>query len=1141
MQKTAIGFRYKPYLSRALAKTLLTMKLTVLLTIAFVQLQAAGLTQPVTFSGRNMPMKKVFSAIEKQTGYVVFGNKEVLSITRPVSLTVYNMPLDDFLQLVLKDQPVEFFIKDKTIILSEKKLPPPPSPEVSSADLPPPPITGVVVDPDGKPLAGASVLVKGSKASTATGNDGTFSLTVRAGDVLVVSFVGYATKEYAITSAIVGYAGQHPNAVGITIALAPADSKLSEIVIVSYGTQKQRDITGSISQMSTAEVKDMPVGNIGQKLQGKFSGVQINENDGTPGVEMTFRVRGAASINAGNSPLIVIDGFPTESGLGTLSPDQIESITVLKDASASSLYGSRAANGVILVTTKQAKAGQKKIEFNSYYGVQTVTKHGRPDLMNAPQFAEFKKEYYEDAATYEGYTGGVPTQYQNPQQYTPNSGTNWFNVLLRNAPTQNYNLSLSSGTKDIKSVVNLNYNRQDGVMINQWFERFTASSNNIYTASDRLTLGLNLGVTYRESNITPGLGDGRNIIQVAYLTDPTLSYRNPDGTYPVGFAPPGMFSTPNYYEVLQKTVNPVNEFTLIGNSYATYKIIDGLQFKTSININTDYTINREFQPSTILGGTIPAASAAANYNTNTFLSWLSENTLTYKKTIAGKNNIEAFVGYTAQKVHYENSTISGSQFPDDNVQWLNVAATRIGNVGASDFSLLSYIGRLNYDYDNKYLLSVAFRSDGSSRFGPNKRYGNFPSVSAGWVVSDEDFMKHNKDISFLKLRGSYGKLGNNNIGNYTYLAGVQPTNYVYNNTLAAGSSLNGIGNANLTWETTTGYDLGLDLAVLDGRVSFTYDYYWKKTDGLLYGINIPVQSGFSTITSNVGRFDFWGHEFSVETKNLVGKLTWNTTFNISFDRNIVRQLGTSNAPIGGYQDYWDDNRTAVGHPVGLFYGYVNTGVYMTQQEFDTQPHDATAMVGTARFKDISGPNGKPDGVIDENDRTWIGNPNPMYTFGMTNAFTYKKFDLNIVVAGSVGNNIADDAFQSTENLDGVFNVRRGVANRWRSLTDPGAGIYPRTRSGTTADFRNFTTRQVFSGTYLAVKNITVGYTLPIPQNKTIKGARAYFSTQNAFLFTQYEGMNPEISEYGLNGINQGRDFTQFPVARVYTLGVNVIF
>lgn len=992
-------------------------------------------------------------------------------------------------------------------------------------------VSGTVKSDSSLPLSNVSITIKGETSGTTTDDNGKFTIKANKGATLIFSIIGYEEQQFKVNRDGENFAVQ--------LSSAKASS-LNDVVVVSYGTQKRRDITGSIAQLNAGEVKDMPVSNAGQKLQGKFAGVQINQNSGQPGVDMSFRIRGAASINAGNSPLIVIDGFPTESGLQTLSPDEIESFTVLKDASASSLYGSRAANGVILVTTKQAKGGRQSIEFSANNGLQTVSKRGRPDLMNAPEFAQFKKEYYEDAATYEGYTGGVPAQYQNPSQYKPTDGTNWFDVLLRKARTQNYNLSLSTGTANLKSVVNINYNRQDGVMLNQWAERFTARSNNVYTASDKLTLGLNLGVTYRNQNITPGLGEGRNIIQVAYLTDPTLNYKNPDGTYPIGFAPPGMFSTPNYYQVLQQAINRTKNLTIIANAYATYKITNDLKYKISVNVNTENSVYRAFSPSTILGGTTPASSASGTYNTGNFLSWLAENTLTYNKAF-GKHNLEALAGYTSQKVNYESSGINGSQFPDDNVQWLNVATTRIGNVDANDFSLISYIGRLNYNYDSKYLLSLAFRRDGSSKFGTNTKYGNFPSISAGWVVSDENFMKRYKSISLLKVRGSYGKVGNNNIGNYTYLAGVNQSNYTFNNQLASGSALNGIGNPNLTWETTAGYDIGLDLGLFNNRISFTYDYYWKKTDGLLYAIDIPVQSGFSSVTSNIGRFDFWGHEFSIDSRNLTGKLKWNTSFNISFNRNIVKKLGTSDAPIGGYQEYWDDNRTAVGHPIGMFYGYINTGVYMTQQEFETQPHDATAMVGTARFADIGGPDGKPDGKIDINDRTWIGNPNPKFAYGLTNQLSYGNFDFSIVVSGTVGNDIADDAFQSTENLDGVFNVRKGVVNRWRSEADPGDGIYPRTRSGTTADFRNFTTRQVFSGSYLMAKNITLGYTFPVGKNPVIKGARLYLSAQNAFTFTKYPGMNPEISFAGLNGLNQGRDFTAFPIAKTFSAGVNVNF
>ncbi|MEO5995764.1 MAG: SusC/RagA family TonB-linked outer membrane protein, partial [Chitinophagaceae bacterium] len=693
-----------------------------------------------------------------------------------------------------------------------------------------------------------------------------------------------------------------------------------------------------------------------------------------------------------------------------------------------------------------------------------------------------------------------------------------------------------------KSSINLNYNRQEGAILNTYFERFTGRSNNIYNATDKLTLGLNLDLAYRRSQITPGLDNGRNIIQNAFLMDPSLIYKNADGTYPLSFSQPGMFANPNYYRVVTQRKNPVKNTTLLANAFAEYKILKDLKYKISLNVNTNNAVSRQFNPSTAQGGlgSAPPQPATGNYSTSNFLTWLAENTLTYTKSF-GKHNVDAFIGYTAQKFNNESSSIAASQFPSDDIQWINVATTRIGTASASESKLISYIGRVNYDYDGKYLLSVAFRRDGSSRFGTANKYGDFPSVSLGWVASEESFMKNMDKINFLKIRASYGKTGNYNIGDYTSLSLINTTNYVFNNAVSPGATLSGIGNSALTWETTAQYDIGLDLELFNSRITFTYDYYKKKSDGLLYAIDIPIQSGFTSIQSNVGHFDFWGHEFSVSTRNLTSQLKWTTDLNISFDRNIVRKLGTNNAPIGAYGQYWDDNRTAVGQPIGMFYGYINTGVYMTQEEFNTQPHNATAMVGTARFADVGGADGKPDGKIDANDRTWIGNPNPKFIYGMTNSFSYKNWDLDIVLAGSVGNDIADDAFQSTENLDGVFNVRKAVVDRWRSLEDPGAGIYPRTRAGTTEDFRNFTSRQVFRADYLAGKNITLGYTLPFKSNAYIKNARIYATVQNAFIWTKYPGQNPEAGISGLNGLNQGRDFTAYPISRIYGLGVNVGF
>ena len=1126
MKKKSEGFgKY-----RTLGKILLKMKLTLtLLLFCFASMGASTYSQTtrfdVTYHGNNMV--DLFKLLEEKSEFYFFFQKEDLHDLTNISVDTKNATIVEVLDEVTKGTSINYNIVDRYVIIrktGEGRF------ENSFQTLK---VFGKILDSSGLPLPGVTVVIKGTTEGTISDANGNYSLdNVSEHATLVFSFVGMKTQEIVV-------AGKS----SIDVIMEEDAIGIEEVVAIGYGTQKKRNVTGAMANINTEELSEIPVPNISQKLQGKFAGVQINQNTGEPGSPLSYRIRGAASINAGNNPLIVIDGFPTTSGLETLSPDEIESISILKDASASSLYGSRAANGVILITTKQAKEGESSIEFSSYVGIQSVSDRGRPDLMNAREFAQFKKEYYEDAAIYEGYTGGVPEVYQNPEQYGPNDGTDWFDVLLRDALIQNYNLTFSSGAKYLKSVVNLNYNKQEGVMLNSYAERIALRSNNIYTPSDKLTFGFNLGLTHHRDHIKPGLGNGRNIIQNAYLMDPTLEYKNEDGTYPIAFSQPGMFPNPNYYLLLTRSVHPEKGTTVIANTFAEIEIIDGLKYKLSLNANTDNTINRTFEPSTARGGLgwAPPQQPFGRYRTDNFLNWLAENTLTYKKTIKEKHNIETFIGYTAQKFTSEYSYINATQYPDDNVEWINAATTRIGHGGTTESALLSYVGRFNYNYDGKYLVSLAFRRDGSSRFGSMTKWGNFPAVSLGWIVSDENFMRDIETISFLKLRASYGKVGNNNIGDYTYLASLETNNYVFDSQVTAGKRLTGIGNVGLTWESTVSYNLGLDLDLYRGRISFTYDYYWKKTDGLLYAIDIPIQSGFNSITSNIGRFDFWGHEFSVISRNLTGKLKWNTNFNISFDRNIVKKLGTNDAPIGGYNEYWDDNRTAVGYPIGLFYGYVNTGVYMTQEEFDTQPHGVNSMVGTARFKDISGPDGVPDGKIDINDREFIGNPNPDFIYGMTNNLSYKDFDLSIVMAGTVGNDISDNAYQSTENFDGVFNVRKGYADRWRSLENPGSGKYPRTRSGTTADYRNFANTQVFKGTYLAVKNITLGYNIPLTANDFVKKARVNFSVQNAFMFTKYPGMNPEAGIAGLNGLNQGRDFTAYPISRIFTLGVNVSF
>lgn len=1109
-------------------KLLRIMKLTAfLILIACLQVNATGFGQ-INLSANNVPLQKVFKAIQKQSGYDFLSSYDLIRDAGKVSVKLTNATIQEALDSSLKGTSLTYEIRGKMIIIKKRitiiKQQP-------SEEYTPPPIdvSGFVTGVDGQPLEGITVSVAGSSKATSTDEKGEFSLReVDSDAVLVFSSVNVETYRVAVK-------GRSQ----ISVSLASKVNDLNEVVVVSFGTQKKREVTGSVSTLKAAEIADMPVGQIGQKLQGQFAGVQVYQSTGTPGAGMSFRIRGQASIAAGNTPLYVVDGFPIVGGIERLTPEEIETFTVLKDASASSLFGSRAANGVILITTKRAREGKTSIDFSSYYGVQMVPKRGRPDLMNAREFAQYKKEWYEDEALYNGYTGGVPAEYQNPDQYGPEDGTNWFDVLLRDAPTQNYNLSLSTGTQRVRSTVNLNYNGQQGVMLNTYANKFTIRANNTFIASDKISFGINVAASHQLSQNFNTDGYWQ-IISGAYLMDPSLKYKNDDGTLPVTMAAPGMFPNPNWYRVLTERKAPVKRTTLLGNVYSEVNILNGLKYRIALNVDMGSTALRTFTPSTAGGGMFvaPPVLATGSYGSQNYHSWLIENTLSYNKTL-NDHHFEALLGYNSQKFGAESSNINATDFPDDAINWINVATTRIGTASSEEWSLLSMFGRLNYNYKGKYLLSVASRRDGSSRFGSNKKWGMFPSASVGWIVSDERFFSNAKKLSYLKLRASYGVVGNNNIGNYSYIPSVGRTSYVFDNQVVPGGSLTGLANQDLGWERTKQMDIGVDVGLFNDRIFLVYDYYRKRTDGLLYSIDIPWASGYAGVTSNIGEFKFWGHEFGVETQNLVGKFRWNSAVNLTMNRNTVVKLGVNNTPIGGYRENVDYVRTEVGHPMGQFYGYIYDGVFMTQEEFEAGAKSVNSKVGSVRIRDVSGPDGKPDGVINVMDKTFIGNPIPDFLFGFTNQFSYNNLDLSIHMAGSVGGDIMDVSYQWTENIDGVFNVRKEAAQRWRSLENPGAGNIPRSSSDPLHRFNN--SRWIWDGTYLAVKNITLGYSIPVRRANYIRSARVYFSAQNAFIFTRYPGMNPEVSDAGLGGLREGVDQASYPVPRIITAGVNVSF
>lgn len=1069
-------------------------------------------------------LKEAFELLEAKSKYKIAYNESQLDLSRSVNLEKENIDVLSSLTNILKGSGFTYKVKNNYIVIVAE------SKNNENSQQKNKKVSGLIKDQSGEPIIGANVIQKGTTNGSVTDGDGKFDLELPQGSVLLISYIGYQPTEIKIGESSV-----------YNIILKEDSESLDEVVVVSYGTQKKRDLTGSISKVDAGQLESLPVGQFAQKLQGQVAGVQINQSTGQPGRGMGFRIRGAASINGGSSPLFVVDGIPVNMDLSNINPDEIESFSILKDAAATSLYGSRAANGVVLITTKRGKKGKTQVEVNATFGIQTLKGLKSPDVMNGEEFAQYKKEYYEDAGIYEGYTGGVPQQYQNPSQY--GQGTNWYKLLTREAPTQNYSISVSANKDNFSSAIILGYFRQEGVMYNSNFERYSARANNDYQINDRIKLGLNIAPTFQVKN-NQNTDGGWQILSAGFLADPTVGPYDENGDLRLSLNSPGMFPQPNWLRVLKEKTSRTKDFTLLSNAFAEVDIWKGLKYKFQVGIDLGAQNYRDFTPSTAGGAmfTAPPQKASGQYNTNFRYSWTVENMLTYSRTF-GEHNIDALLGYSAQKYTNEYNQLTATDFPSDDIPWMNAGATKNGNNNMEQWSLASLIARANYSFKNRYLLQATFRRDGCSRFGPGSKYANFPSVSAGWIASDEAFMEPISDVmNYLKFRASYGLTGNYNIGNYRYIAAVYTYDYILGGALAPGKALGNLGNNSLTWEETKQLDLGIDFGFLNDRIYVMYDYYKKTVDGLLYQIDIPRASGFSYIYSNIGNYKSWGHEITVQSRNLVDEFKWTTNLNIAFNRNKITKLGTNNTPVGGYNNQEDFNRLAVGEPIGIFMGYVYDGVYMTQEEFNTQPKHASSEVGTVRMKDVSGPNGLPDGVIDNNDRVKIGDPNPDFIYGITNEFSWKGFDLSVLISGQVGGDILDSNYEHTLNIDGCFNVRKSVANRWRSIENPGDGAVPRTKAGTTELFRFNNSSWVYDASYLSIKNITLGYTIPIKPSQYLSKLRVYFSAQQLATFTKYPGMNPEIAmneNMGWSGL--GVDRTTYPVPRTFSIGCNVSF
>lgn len=999
-------------------------------------------------------------------------------------------------------------------------------------------ITGQVISTeDAMPLPGVNVFEKGTTNGVVTDFDGNYSITLTSKTPsLVFSYVGFTTQTVLV-------AGQKE----IDISLLQDANNLNEVVLVGYGSQLKREITGSVQTVKAEELTDIPVSQITQKLQGRLTGVQINQTTGKPGGGMSVRIRGQLSVSGGSSPLYVVDGFPISGDISDINPNEIEDISVLKDAASTSLYGSRAANGVVLITTKKGRLGKTDIVFSTSTGIQNVPQRGRVQMMNAVEFAQFKKEYYQDQGD------PVPDIFQNPSQYE-GKNNDWYDALLRTAPMKSYNLTVTSNKDKIRTAVVAGFFDQEGVVINSDYRRYSLRMNLDYDISDKVRVGFNVAPSYIIDNTPRTDGDrGTGILFNALHTWPIMPIYDENGELTIQNNLPGstgnIFNYANWVRSAKEIKNETKNLNLLSNAYLEYEPITGLVLKSSMNAefyNSKYSF---FSPSTATSGinvTLPTTAQSVNETIDDF-SWLNENTATYSKSL-GDHNFEVLGGFTFQQFHRDNNRLQADTFSDDRLPVIQGALNinRNGTYsGVQEYSLVSFLSRLTYNYKGKYLLTAAVRSDGSSRFGSKNRWGTFPSVSAGWIVSDEQFMQNISSLSLLKLRGSYGVTGNNNIGNYTQYALINNTvNAVFNGTTAPGSAVSSLSNQNLGWETTKQFDLGLDLSLFNNRVSLVYDYYSKNTTNLLYNVQVPQESGFTNFSDNIGEIRFWGHEFGINTINTDGKFKWRTNANISFNRNIVESLAN-----GIDRVYGAFHITEVGKPFGQFYGHIADGVYLNQADLDNSPQvPGRSTVGSIKLVDVNG-----DGVItnggDDDDRAIMGNPFPDFTYGITNTFEYGNFDMSILGTGSQGNELLVRHIYSTANLDGVFNLLKDVKYRFRSVDNPGRGFY-----GTTVGGGNVTgierdwvnSRFVADASYFNIRNITLGYTVPGVE-KYFQSARVYASVQNVYIFTKYwGGPNPETSEQpngnGDGGnLSQGVDYSGYPVPRIFSLGLNLNF
>lgn len=954
-------------------------------------------------------------------------------------------------------------------------------------------VTGTVTVENGETLPGVNVLLKGSNSGTITDAEGRYRIQAPADGTLVFSFIGYIMQEIPLS-------GRSE----VNVVMQEDITTLEQVVVVGYGTQEKKDITGAVAVIGEEAFESRPNTQFGNLIQGKTAGVQVISPSGKPSAGFSMRIRGTSSIAGSSEPLYVVDGVPA-TDTRSLNPSDIESITVLKDASSAAIYGTQGANGVVLITTKKGTSATPRLEFNAYTGFSSVWRTLK--VLNSEQFRDLMTEM------------GQTTDWS---QYTAN--TDWQNEVFQNGRSQNYQLAVSGKHDKTTYYVSGGWMQQIGAVRSAEMDRYNFKLNFDQKLNDWISVGTNFGYTrYHDVDVSDNTNvNSGGVILGMLSTPPNIGIFRPDGTY-----------TSNPFQDWENPISGTDAADrgyknqrVLGNLYAEVNILPALQFRSNLGIDFQNGMYDYFlDPFKTSYGRATAGRAINSTNLSNY--YIADNTLTYEKN-AEDHQFSALVGAVVQKTRWENNRVEKTGFSGTAIPTTNAGAEIVGATNdKAEKSNASFISRVTYGYQDKYLLTANFRRDGSSAFGPDRRWGNFPSVSVGWRVSEEAFFDNVSFLSDLKLRVGWGLVGND-LGPYAYIGTVGTgANYPIGGVILPGTYPKSIQNNDLGWESTEQTNVGLDIAALEGRIQVSADAYLKKTSDLLLYVPLPRATGFDVGVQNVGNVENRGLEFQISSRNLVGELTWNTDFNISFNRNKVINILGQQYFGGGAAGRGEPNLTVEGHPIGLFYGYVAGGV-----------DPATGML---YYVDR---NGESTFTPAPEDRTFIGDPNPDFIYGMTNTLAWKNFGLNIFLQGSQGNDIFNATRIETEGMTSYKNQSHVVLNRWRAPGD--VTEIPRALPNDNANSR-ISTRFVEDGSYLRVKAVTLSYDLPgaLLSKVRINGARLYVTGENLLTFTQYKGFDPEVSLYGIDSNNTlrniapGIDFGTYPQTRNLIFGVNI--